>query len=136
MNLRNSIKKHYVKRKNFNSISPVSKIFGSDRGNPIDRYYIEKFLNENRSFIYGDVLEVGRDKYTKKFGGENVTRSSILHINENFNADLIGNLETGIGIPENKFDCFICTQTLLCIYDVRSAVRNALKLVKPHGSIF
>ena len=31
------------------SQNPVSRVFGYDRGVPIDRYYIEKFLEENKN---------------------------------------------------------------------------------------
>jgi hypothetical protein len=38
--------------------APVSADFGYDRGTPIDRYYIERFLNDERDSIRGQVLEV------------------------------------------------------------------------------
>ena len=36
----------------------------SYRGQPIDRYYIERFLGDNASRIRGHVLEIGYDRYT------------------------------------------------------------------------
>ena len=36
---------------------PASRTFGSERGKPIDRFYIEKFLEENKEYILGDTLE-------------------------------------------------------------------------------
>ena len=113
-------------------IQPVSRNFGFDRGNPIDRYYIESFLKENSALIKGAVLEVGEPTYTKQFGGSQVTESRVLH-KKNTNVDITGDLGTGANIPANRFDCFIMTQTLLCIYDVRQAVKNAFKLLKPGG---
>lgn len=62
---------------------PYSNDFGFDRGQPIDRYYIEKFLYENREIITGDVLEIGDDTYTKKFG-LNVKNSHILNFKSSF----------------------------------------------------
>ncbi|MGB2696377.1 MAG: class I SAM-dependent methyltransferase, partial [Candidatus Zixiibacteriota bacterium] len=50
------------------ALSPISRQFGFDRGKPIDRYYIENFLNENKHFIRGRVLEIGDNSYTKKYG--------------------------------------------------------------------
>ena len=50
----------------FNNLEPISKVFGFDRGTPIDRYYMEKFLNENRRFIKGRILEIAEDTYSKK----------------------------------------------------------------------
>ena len=71
--------------------SPVSRVFGLDRGTAIDRYYIEKFLTKSSALIGGVVLEIGDDYYTKKYGGSRVTRSEILHAVEgNAKATLIG----------------------------------------------
>ncbi len=35
------------------SLRPVSASFGQDRGTPIRRYYIERFLQQERSAIRG-----------------------------------------------------------------------------------
>ena len=51
-------------------LKPISRLFGFDRGQPIDRYYIETFLQKNRSDIGGRVLEIGDPGYTLKFGGD------------------------------------------------------------------
>ena len=53
---------------------PVSRSFGFDRGQPIDRHYIEDFLRRHGSWpgysagdIRGVVMEVGDDVYTRRF---------------------------------------------------------------------
>jgi hypothetical protein len=118
----------------FNSIKPQSNIFGFDRGLPIDRYYIESFLNENRKDIAGNVLEIGDRNYSNKFGGTFVTKSDVLHVSEgNPEATLIGDLETGRNIPANVFDCMILTQTFSFIYDAKSAIRHCYQALKPGG---
>lgn len=127
------MQRYLSKLKNKNSIHPVSNIFGLDRGEAIDRYYIEKFLFENQHFIKGVVLEIGDSRYTNKFGGSKVKKPLILNNTKKKDVNIIGNLETGKGLPENMIDCFILTQTLLCIYDVQSAARNAIKVLKPGG---
>lgn len=115
-------------------VKPVSRVFGLDRGQAIDRFYIERFLNENRKHIRGKVLEVGNSKYTEQFGGDNVEESLVLHVEGGRKGiDIVGNLETGQGIPENKVDCFILTQTLLCTYEITRAAENSLRVLKPGG---
>jgi hypothetical protein len=121
------------KLKYYNKTRPVSHRFGADRGVVIDRYYIEKFLFDNKDFIKGIVVEVGNCHYTRKFGGNKLKQSLVLHVDDKTNVDIVGNLETGEGIPENAVDCFILTQTLLCTFDVFSAARNAVKALKPDG---
>jgi len=116
------------------STEPVSRRFGFDRGQPIDRYYIENFLDENRHYIQGKVLEIGDSTYTNKFGDNRVGESLILHSTpDNPEANIIADLETGENISENLVDCFIMTQTLMFIYDIHSAANNAVRLLKPGG---
>ena len=48
-------------------------------------------------------------------------------------ATLVGDLVTGDGVPQEAFDCVICTQTLNMVYDVRAAVRTLAQALKPGG---
>ena len=118
-------------------LTPVSRIFGLDRGQCIDRYYIEEFLDHHADDIRGHVLEIGDDTYTRKFGGERLTKSSVLHVwNDNPKATIVADLTGEEGhIPSNTFDCIICIQTLQCIYDVRAAVQTLYRILKPGGVV-
>ena len=51
--------------KDFKNVKPISQLFRIDRDKPADRYYIEKFLNENKEHIKEAVLEIGDDIYKK-----------------------------------------------------------------------
>lgn len=114
--------------------TPASRTFGFDRGQPIDRYYIEGFLAQSRSDIHGRVLEIGDPEYTKRFGGTRVTQSDVLHAQPgNPQATLIGDLATGQGIPDDSFDCLILTQTFPFIYDVREAVAHTYTKLRAGG---
>ena len=115
-------------------LSPISEKFGLDRGLCIDRYYIEEFLARFSTDIRGHVLEVGDDRYIKKFGVDRVTRSDVLHVQEGQpNATLVADLSCDQTQPANTFDCIICTQTLQFIYDFRSAVQCLCRILKPGG---
>jgi Methyltransferase domain len=119
---------------NLRTTKPISRVFGLDRGQPIDRYYIESFLENNSGSIKGKVLEIADNKYTKKFGGKNILESEVLHaVDGNPKATIVGDLATGQGLPENTFDCFIITQTLQFIYEFHSAAGNVVKCLKPGG---
>jgi hypothetical protein len=113
---------------------PVSSIFGLDRGIPIDRYYIDKFLQQNSQLIKDHALEIGESYYSKRFGGEKVKVFHVLHADTaNKAATIIGDLTDTSTLPENAMDCFICTQTFNFIFDVQKAVAGALYLLKPGG---
>ncbi len=124
----------HVRFGNLRRLTPISRVFGFDRGLPIDRYYIEAFLEKYANDIKGNVLEIGDDSYTRKFGGIRVSRSEVLHaIPGNPQATIVGDLETGAGIPQEAFHCMILTQTLLFIYDVKAAIANCYTTLKPGG---
>jgi SAM-dependent methyltransferase len=120
---------------------PVSRNFGFERGRPIDRYYIEDFLRRHSGqseyapgAIHGHVLEVGDDNYTRQFG-LGVDRIDILHASpENPRATIVADLTDGGNLPSDSYDCVICIQTLLVIYDVKAAIRTIHRILKPGGT--
>jgi SAM-dependent methyltransferase len=120
---------------------PVSREFGFDRGTPIDRFYIEDFIARHGVMpgyaggdIVGRVLEVGGSEYTTRYGGAGVQRSEVLHVSaDNPGATIVGDLATGEGVPVGAYDCVICTQTLLLIYDVRAAIATLERILAPGG---
>jgi SAM-dependent methyltransferase len=115
-------------------VRPVSRIFGLERGQPIDRYYIEKALRSYSDDIRGTVLEVGDAEYTLKFGGEKIERSEVLHVEAGSpGASLVGDFSNASSIPKSAFDCIILTQTLNVIFDVRNAIANVHAALKPDG---
>jgi len=120
---------------NMRSTAPISRKFGFDRGLPIGRYYIEKFLSKNKDYIRGRVLEVGDDTYTKKFGTD-ITSSDVLHYTSgNPRVTLVADLSDLSTLPQEKFDCFICTQTLNFIYDFQEAIKGSHYLLAHGGTL-
>ena len=117
-------------------LTPLSRNYGFDRGTPIDRYYIERFLTRHARDVRGRVLEVGDDEYTRRFGGERVEAVDVLHVDEgNPQATIVADLTDAPQIPDASFDCVICTQTLLLIYDVPAAIRTLHRILRPDGVV-
>jgi len=115
---------------------PVSRLFGLDRGRPIDRYYIEAFLAKHAGDVRGHVLEVGDDQYTRMFGSRNVECSDVLHaVPGNPAATVVGDLASGTGVPESRYDCMIVTQTLQFIPDAGEAVKTLFRALRPGGVV-
>ncbi len=120
----------------FKRTTPVSRDFGFDRGLPIHRYYIERFLERHASEMVGRVLEIGDDQYTRQFGGPHVSRSDVLHVRPgNPRATIVGDLTDPAVLPENTFDCIVLTQTLHLIYDVPRAVAMLHRALAPGGVV-
>jgi glycosyltransferase involved in cell wall biosynthesis/SAM-dependent methyltransferase len=115
-------------------VTPISADFGFDRGTPIDRYYIEQFLASNAAAIRGRVLEVGDDAYSRRFGGERVAHQDILHVSaDNPVATIVGDLSQPDTLPGGVFDCLVLTQTLHLIFDLRAALVQMHRALKPGG---
>jgi glycosyltransferase involved in cell wall biosynthesis len=113
---------------------PFSRTFGFDRGTPVYRYYIERFLDEHRDDIRGHVLEVGDNAYTLRFGGTRVEWSDILHVDpKNSRATIVGNLEQPGILPTAAFDCIVFTQTLHFLPDMSAAIASLHNALKPGG---
>lgn len=116
------------------SCRPVSRVFGSDRGKSICRYYIEQFLGEHEADICGNVMEIGDREYTQKFGKDKVKESYVLHVMQGSDQyNIQGDLSTGEGIEESLVNCLICTQTLNFIFDLKDVSKNIMKILKPGG---
>jgi SAM-dependent methyltransferase len=116
-------------------LTPVSGDWGFDRGTPIDRYYIEQFMEAQSEHIRGSVLEIDTNRYTSRFGGDQVEKSDVLHIAEmGPGITMVGDLSNGDHLPSDTFDCVIVTQTLQLIYEVDAAVRTIHRMLKPGGS--
>jgi GT2 family glycosyltransferase/SAM-dependent methyltransferase len=114
-------------------IRPIDRTFGYDRGQPVDRYYIERFIQERAADIRGRVLEIGEDAYTRLFGAD-VSELDVLHVDpDNLVANVIADLADAPGIDDDSYDCLIVTQTLHLIYDLRAAVATMHRILKPGG---
>ena len=117
------------------STEPLSDSWGFDRGTPIDRFYIESFLSRHADDVRGRVLEIKSDAYTSRFG-RNVDARDVLDIDaSNPNATLVGDLTNTAELPAERYDCFILTQTLQLIFDVRAAIASAHRLLRPGGTL-
>ena len=115
-------------------LTPVSRQFGWDRGGlPVDRYYIERFLQAHAGDITGRVLEARDDAYTRRFG-TGVTRADVLHpTRDNPRATIIADLTRAEAIEDDTFDCVVLTQVLPFIPEVQAAVTTLHRILRPGG---
>src|SRR4029079_3449707 len=100
-------------------LTPIDAIFGWTRGEPVDRYYIKKFLARHQEGISGHTMEVGQDDYTRQFGKDRVKKIDVLHVVErNPKPTLVADLSNAPNLPADTFDCVVITQTLQFIYEL------------------
>lgn len=120
---------------NLRSESPFSEEYGFDRGTPIDRYYLHKFLQGHRAHITGDVLEVQGSGYTQQFG-QGVTSADSFDIDPRFRPTYVCDLaDSETVLSSNRYDCCLLPNTLQHLRDIEACLRNALRVIKPGGII-
>lgn len=120
-------------------MEPISRSFGFDRGRPIDRHYIEAYLKENAGAIAGDCIEVGEASYLRQFGTGVISRNILAAVGATIRPEpdiaqtYVADLTKPATLPKSSFDCFVCTNTLPFIYDVKGAIEGAQTLLRPKG---
>jgi SAM-dependent methyltransferase len=115
-------------------VEPLSKKWGFDRGIPIHRYYLEQFLEASAFHIKGTCLEFQEDSYTTRFGGLDVSKVDILHIDDtNPEATVIADLTKPNDIPSDSYDCIICTHVLHLLIELNQAIAELHRILKPGG---
>ncbi|SCY09346.1 hypothetical protein SAMN02910292_00853 [Lachnospiraceae bacterium XBB2008] len=123
------------------SINPVSRIFGLDRGTPIDRYYIEHFLDTykpsieqlNRKAGIRDAIrffEVGDNTYSKEIAQYYTNVQTELEILDYSAGQDLTDIAT---LKKDYYDVFVCTQTLNFIYDIKEAILGAYYTIRNGG---
>jgi SAM-dependent methyltransferase len=128
--------KHRVDFGDLRRLGPISRTYGYDRGEPVDRYYIKYFLDAHRDRIFGNVLEISENTYTQMFGGDRVSQSDVLHYDDpSPPATVTGDLTDAPHLPSNHYDCVIITQTLMFIFDVPAALNTLHRILKPGGTV-
>ncbi|HEU5490046.1 MAG TPA: methyltransferase domain-containing protein [Gaiellaceae bacterium] len=114
-------------------LTPIDPNWGFERGTPIDRVYVERFIGSHAADVRGRVLEIAAPDYTEKYGAR-VERVDVLMATEgNPQATIVGDLTDAPHIPSDSFDCAIVTQTLQFVYDVSAALTTLHRILVPGG---
>jgi len=118
------------------SVHPLSRKFGFDRGKPIDRFWIESYLEEKKDLIHGICMEIGSDTYTRRFG-EDITRADVLDVvPRGKQVKIIGDLRNLNGVvKDNTYDCIVLTHVIGLIDDLPAAVSEVKRILKPGGVV-
>lgn len=115
-------------------LRPLSDHWGFDRGQPVDRYYIDQFMASHRADVRGRVLEVGAPRYAEQLRGDSVERIDIVDVDpENRQATIIGDLTAEHTLPAATFDCVILTQVIQAMFDPAAAIRSTVRSLRPGG---
>jgi hypothetical protein len=113
-------------------VEPLTK-WGSQRGLPVDRWYIESYLVSHSKFVHGRVLEVKEDAYASRLGAGEVEVVDIDSTNER--ATVVGDLCDSSTLAVGRYDAAIVTQTLQFLSDPDAALRSLFNSIKRGGCL-
>jgi SAM-dependent methyltransferase len=119
---------------NLRRVEPFSANFGFERGTPVDRFYLQRFLEANRAAITGRVLEVQVPSYTRTYG-HGVETSHTVDINPIFNATYTCDLANAPQIPSDSYDCVLAPNTLQHVTDLVPTLHTLLRIARPGGVV-
>ena len=112
-------------------VRPVSRAFGADRGQAIDRYYVERFLDSCREDIRGGALEIGEDCYTPRYGGGRIDSTDVLHVRDrDRQVTIVGDLSDAPHVSDESFGL---TQTLQLFFYMLGAMGTLNRILAPGG---
>ncbi|MGP0030212.1 MAG: class I SAM-dependent methyltransferase [Acidimicrobiales bacterium] len=114
-------------------LTPLSDNYGWERGEPVDRRYIDDFLRRHAADIRGRVLEVQSARYATLYGADD-RLVDVLDIDpSNAEATIFADLQCLSGVDDRAYDCVIVTQVLQYLQDVRAAAREIHRVLAPGG---
>ena len=112
----------------------ISDCWGVDRGRPVDRKYIEDFLQRHAADIRGRVLEVKDPGYSQLYAAATIEQLDIVDIDRaNPIATIYADLQNAPELPDAAYDCVVLTQVLPVIFDLNGVVDTVARILKPGG---
>lgn len=117
-------------------VAPVSRTFGSERGRPIHRHYVDEFFAANAEVIGGRCLEFHDPGYLARFGGGRPTTIDVLDLEaDNPHATIVADLTAPNPIESDRFDCIVCVHVLHLVYDADRLTSELHRMLAPGGTL-
>lgn len=99
------------------------------------RHYWEEFLTSRAEDVRGRGLEIGDISTLSRVGRSAITRAEALDLTPRPGVGVVADLSRADHVPSETYDCFVAPFTMHLIYDVRSALYHAVRILKPGGTL-
>lgn len=117
-------------------VRPASRTFGYERGQPIHRYYVQRFFERHSSQIRGMCLEFHDPGYVRAYGGGRPSQIDVLDLSaENPRATIVADLTKPNDLPSDTFDCIVCVHVLHLVYEADLFTKELHRLLAPGGTL-
>jgi SAM-dependent methyltransferase len=115
---------------------PLCQFFGFTRGTPIDRYYLNRFVESIRDEVRGITLEIGGEKQNRDlFGFKCATEYRVLDL-PGLSDDVAGDVSRRDTFAENTFDSIVIFNVLEHCERPQQVVDNIHRWLQPGGKAF
>jgi SAM-dependent methyltransferase len=116
--------------------TPIARDWGFSRGTPVDRYYINAFLEMCAADVRGAVLDVQEPDNARRIGAGSITRLDVIDVDgRNGKATVIADFRCAPNVASESYDCIVLTQTLHLIDDMAAVVAECARLLRPGGVV-
>jgi len=117
--------------------TPLCPAFGSGRGTPIDRWYLDRFVEDVRNTITGEVLAIGGARSDRlHFGLRSASAFRILDVVERTGVDIVGDVHDRSLVDAASLDSTLLFNVLEHCLDPRAVVANVRHWLRPGGRCF
>ena len=117
-------------------VRPASRTFGYERGQPIHRYYVQRFFQTHASRIRGHCLDFHDPWYVHTYGEGRPSRIDVLDLSaENPHATLVADMTKPNDLPSDTFDCIVCVHVLHIVYEADVFAKELHRLLAPGGTL-
>ncbi len=114
-------------------VQPVSRTFGYERGQPIHRYYVQRFFETHSGHIRGHCLEFHDPGYVRT---GKPSRIDVLDLSaENPHATIVADLTKPNNLASDTFDCIVCVHVLHLVYEADVFAKELHRLLAPGGTL-
>lgn len=94
-------------------VAPFDPMFGFTRGTPIDRYYLDRFIEHIRPEVRGAVLEIGGSRANReKYRFDAAIEYRAMDVQRSPDVDLVGDAHDRGAIPPGTLDAIVIFNVL------------------------
>jgi glycosyltransferase involved in cell wall biosynthesis/SAM-dependent methyltransferase len=108
--------------------APVSVHPSRERGQPVDRFYVDAFLRREASCVRGRVLEIGDAEHTALLADPSMSSREVLAVED------LGPARRE-DLTADAYDCIVAPQVLQRTYDVAATLAALYRALKPGGVV-
>lgn len=126
----------FIKKLGGLKMLPIRSNMGNDgKRMSIGRKLVNDYMAEHTVDVQGDVMEIGRNVYSKLVPKDQVKSYTCLDIDEFEDVDILADIQKMPQVSDKSFDSIICTQVLEHVRNPFKAIDELHRVLRPGGRL-